>query len=170
MKIRFRLNNSYSYIWKKKNFDMTVKQVVVQSFFPIGILSLSKNLFHQNRKMYWSWKYRTLIKTISLTCSPLLICRGVEDLRKPNYGSYASDSVNHRMKMANLESRMILLGFRTIATLWKCYCRLLAIRFAENVITVFIILLYVYDIRPLMCTRMRPVMGFSQTSNDMIYQ
>jgi hypothetical protein len=51
-----------------------------------------------------------VIKIKSLTCSPLLICCSVGDLRKPHYGSRVSDPrpEYHPMRMVNVRQ-------------WKCY-------------------------------------------------
>ena len=45
-----------------------------------------------------------VIKIKSLTCSPLLICCSVGDLRKPHYGSHVSDPrpEYHPMRMVNV--------------------------------------------------------------------
>ena len=37
-----------------------------------------------------------LIKIISLTCTPLLICHGVEDLRTPHYGLHVHVHVQYQ--------------------------------------------------------------------------
>jgi len=36
-------------------------------------------------------KHTNVIKITSLTCSPLLVCHDVGDLKKHNYGSHVSD-------------------------------------------------------------------------------